>query len=354
MSLPPEQRLPVAARGDLARANPNRRGQEQAALGTVAIVVEWENAGSLLDETAAANIMNLAERIVEAADLIAGAPTLVMVSDPHVNSRAAYETVLMQLRQRFANQMTILAIDSPGGEYTDQKIAGVAASQSDLVVFADSDVRYRPNWLRLMLEPFHQPGIDYVHGRNVMMVDDLWGKAAAVYWFYPIEQEVPDGPTFVYFSNLAIRRSAYQRYPFPGNPGNRVACAIWCRGLATSGLVGKTSMAIGDHPPARGMAAVHKKALDYAGIDDGRYVARQISRPGRLFRASVRLVREILHSVKRSVYVGVTLRLSPLTAIQTLGIGLYYAALSGGAQMATALTASPAVPSVAVPPRRRQ
>ncbi|MFO1184045.1 MAG: glycosyltransferase family A protein [Bauldia sp.] len=315
-------------------------------IGSVSVVVEWENAGSILDETAVANVLNLAERIAEATDVIAGQPTLVMVSDPLVSSRGSYDTVLSRLRQRFANQMKIVAVDSPGGEYTDQKIAGTAASQSDIVVFADSDVVYRPGWLAQLLAPLHDPAVDYTHGRNVMMVDDIWGRAAAVYWFYPLEQEVPNGPTFVYFSNLAVRRSSYQRHPFPGAPGNRVACAMWCRALPESGLVGRPTMATGDHPPARGMAAVVKKGLDYSRIDDGRYVARNLSRPSRLFRATVRLLREIAHTLKRSIYVAVTLRRNPLEALQYVGIGLVYAVVTGIRQMALTLAPNPPTPKV--------
>lgn len=324
-------------------------GTAASPIGSVAVVVEWENAGSILDETAAANVLNLAERINEAAAFIEGTPTLVMVSDPLVSSRAAYDVVLTRLRQRFANQMSIVAVDSPGGEYTDQKIAGTAASRSDIVVFADSDVNYRPDWLGLLLAPLRDPAVDYAHGRNVMMVDDVWGRAAAVYWFYPLEQEVPEGPTFVYFSNLAIRRSAYQRYPFPGAPGNRVACAMWCRGLPESGLVGRPTMATGDHPPARGMAAVVKKALDYSRIDDGRYVARRLSRPARIFRASVRLLREILHSLKRAPYVAVLLGRGPLDALRCLGIGLVYAVVTGTAQIGVAMAPNPPTPRVSAP-----
>lgn len=314
-------------------------------LGTLSVVAEWENAGDLADETALANILNLAARILEAKDLVQGTPTLVMVSDPLVSSRVAFERVVDMLRKRYGNQLTIKAIDAPGAEYTDQKHAGVAATDSDILVFADSDCRYNLNWLPQLLAPLSDSAVDYSHGRNVMMTGDIWGQAAAVYWFYPLEQEVPDGPNGIYFSNLAIRRKTYRRHPFPGRPGNRVACNIWIRGILQSGLVGRRTLAKADHPPAYGLAGVYKKAVDYGSIDDGRYVARGFSRPARLARALIRLVREILHSLKRSLYVGYTLRLNPLRVLATLGIGLLYAVVTGLSQIRAALFDNPPVPS---------
>jgi urease gamma subunit len=322
-------------------------GRDLPEHGSVSVVVEWDNAEDIRDGAAMENLMNLGERIVEALDVISGPPRLVVVSDPEVTSRKSIRTVLRQLRQYFGEKFEILSIDAPGGKYTDQKIAGVAATESDIIVFADSDCHYRPKWLCEILAPLRDPDVDFAHGRNVMMVDSFWGKAAAVYWFYPIEAEVPHGPTFVYFSNLAIRRDAYRKHPFPGNPGNRVACAIWVRALPAHDFKGVPTMATADHPPAHGMANVIRKAVDYGRIDDGRYAARNMGRIDRLLRAVVRLFREILHSLKRSAYVGWKLRLNPVTALGTLGVGLVYAVVSGLTQIRAALFESPAIPKVA-------
>jgi len=332
--------------------NQDRTPRGNGNLGTLTVIAEWENAEDLADQTALANILNLAERIVEVRDIVAGKPGFVMVSDPLVSNAAAFGKVLSELCKQYGEKLAITSLDCPGGEYTDQKIAGVAATDSDIIAFADSDCRYHRDWLRTLLAPLANPDIDYAHGRNIMMVDSIWGQAAAVYWFYPLAQEVPDGPTFVYFSNLAFRRSAYLRYPFPGNPGNRVACAMWTRGLEASGLRGCKTMATADHPPAYGLGNVVRNAIDYSKIDDGRYAARNFGRGARVGRATLRLLREVLHSAKRCVYVGVVLRLNPLRVLQTLGIGLVYSLVTGIVQIGVAMFHTPQIPSVAAPARK--
>jgi hypothetical protein len=318
-----------------------------AVVNSLSVIVEWENADDIPDTTALANLLNLGDRIVEAQDLFTGPATLVMVCDPLKNSRVAFDKAVDAMKERFGNRMVFKILEVPGSEYTDQKIAGAAATDSDIIVFADSDCRYRPTWLRQMLEPFRDPKVDYTHGRNVMMLDDVWGKAAAVYWFYPLEAEVPNGPTFVYFSNLAMRRAAYESYPFPGNPGTRVACAMWTRKLPQTGLRPRPTMATADHPPASGMAAVIAKAVDYGSIDDGRYAARDFGRGARFGRAFLRMLRETARVIKRTPYVAVRLKLNPLVALETAGIGFVYAFVSGFAQMRAALVDRPKTPTVA-------
>mgnify|MGYP003350174534 CR=1 FL=1 len=60
---------------------------------------------------------------------------------------------------------------------------------------------------------------------------------------------------------------------------------------------------------------------------------------------------EILHTLKRTFYVGVTLRLSPLRALQCMGIGLVYAVVSGVRQIGVALAPNPPSPKVVMPSR---
>lgn len=314
---------------------------------SVSVVVEWENAGDIPDRAAMENLVNLADRIIEARAVIDGIPQLAVVNDPEVSSHASFEAVLKRLQKDFADKIEILPISSAGAKYMDQKIAGVAATKSDVIVFADSDCHYRPNWLVEILAPLANADVDFAYGRNVMMVDSFWGKAAAAYWFYPIEAELSHRLNFVYFNNLAIRRDAYRKHPFPGNPGNRLACAIWTRGIPAHDLKGVRTIATADHPPAYGISGVLRRAVEYGRIDDGRYAARNMGRINRLLRAAIRLVREILHSIKRSVYVGWKLGLGPVTILGTLGVGLIYAVVSGMTQIRAAIFESPAIPTVA-------
>lgn len=313
---------------------------------TLAVIVEWENADDIPETMALANLINLGERLVEGGEAYRGAPQLVMACDPEKSSRAGFLKAYDAMKARFGNALALSPLEVPNSEYLDQKIAGVAASSSDIVIFADSDVAYRPDWLARLLAPLSDPAVDYAHGRNVMTTDTIWGRAACVYWFYPMESEVADGPRFVYFSNLAMRRSAYERYPFPGDPGTRVACAMWTRNLPASGLKGRPTMATGDHPPALGFAALVAKAVEYGAIDDGRYAARAFSRGSRFLRGFIRLLRETVGVLKRTPYVSWRLGVRPYEPFAFLGLGLTYAVVTGVSQMTFALTASPKTPRV--------
>jgi len=324
-------------------------GVNEATL-TLSVVVEWENAARQLEATALANVMNIAERILEGKNAFAGMPDLVMVSDPLVNSRAAFDQAVLQLRTKYGHQLRVITVDAPDGQYIDQKIAGIAATDSEVIVFLDSDCWYQPGWVESMIDPFYDPSVDFTFGRASMMSDDIWGQAAAIYWFYPISQELSGPATAVVFNSLAIKRTAYCRHPFPSQPGDRVAMSVWTFGLRTGALNGRGTLATAHHPPAVGTRSVIRSAVAHGYVDDSRYSARRYGRPLRLLFALNRLFREILHTIKRSGYVAIKLRLNPVRGLIVFGISLLYSVTTGLAQIWFALFSSPPTPTVAVGP----
>jgi hypothetical protein len=320
---------------------------DHRAVGTVSIVLEWENAADCPDETTLNNVRGLADRIVEASSFIDGRPILVIASDPHASSRAAFEAVVSESRSSHSGRLDVVALDTPNARYVDQKAAGLAATDSDIIVFADSDCVYHENWLVNLLAPLADPASDFSFGRNFMMIDDLWGQAALVYWFYPVAHEPPPPKSGVYFNNFAIRRRAYSRHPFPVRPGSRLACAIWCRGLPASGLKGvAVPAATADHPPPCGLRGVYARAIEYGRIDDGRYAARGFGRAPRFGRAMIRLIRVTSRSLRRGPSVAFKLRLGPVRILSMISVALMYAITTGLTQVRAALLETPEIPAV--------
>ncbi|MDY7033025.1 MAG: glycosyltransferase family 2 protein, partial [Thermodesulfobacteriota bacterium] len=99
--------------------------------------------------------------------------------------------------------------------------AGLMLSSSDILVFADDDIRAFPTWLEGIAETFNNPKVALVGGKNLpdyvhtppQWLDDLWryneyGRCLgylALLDFGDVVRSIP--PTYIWGCNFAIQRS---------------------------------------------------------------------------------------------------------------------------------------------------
>jgi hypothetical protein len=101
--------------------------------------------------------------------------------------------------------------------YYSLKNEGGRRTKGEILLFVDSDCLPEDDWLRRLLESFHNPEVDVVTGNSYVDRDTFYAKTFAAGWYFP--PRLPDGPlvtvrtTFV--NTLAMRRHIFDKYPFP-------------------------------------------------------------------------------------------------------------------------------------------
>ena len=144
-------------------------------------------------------------------------------------------------------------------DYYQAKMAAVRRARGEVVVFADSDCAYEPDWLERLLEPFRRPEVHAVAGSTGMIVSSAYEMGmSAVYFLHPLLRRRPDAPIRhgdrYFANNAAFRRDLLERIPIPeGNRFLRGQCAAHAALLsAESVVIWQQPLARAVHPPLRG------------------------------------------------------------------------------------------------------
>jgi hypothetical protein len=152
-------------------------------------------------------------------------------------------------------------------------------------LFLDCDVIPEPDWLRCLLGSFCDPRVSVVGGGTYVALDDLLGKAFALFWFFPLRDEANElAATDSFFANnVAFRREVFERLPFPDSFVYRGRCCLLAAELRNRGVrIFRHRGARVSHPPPKGIVHFVLRAL-CEGHDE---IVLGRSRPG----GSARLV----------------------------------------------------------------
>lgn len=199
------------------------------------------------------------ERLVASLDSIAcqvPSPTLaraVVVLDSGDAPPALLET--LRARYPWISMQRIPA----GTDYGDQKAMAVSCVSGEVLVFADSDCRYQPEWLASILETFvTHPEIVVVAGETAVAITGSFTLAMALVFFFPrfsYETEVAPARGF-YGNNVAFRGDVFVRCPFPsGLPVFRGQNVVYSRLLHAAGIaIWRQPRARSVHSPPEGGA----------------------------------------------------------------------------------------------------
>ncbi|HUP25196.1 MAG TPA: glycosyltransferase family 2 protein [Thermoanaerobaculia bacterium] len=143
-------------------------------------------------------------------------------------------------------------------DYYQAKMTAVREARGEIVVFADSDCAYEPDWLERLLEPFQRDEVQAVAGHTGMTVSDTFEMGmSAVYFLHPQLSRRPGDtvrPGHRYFANnVAFRRTLLERRPIPeGRQFLRGQCTAHAEQLAADGVViWQQPHARAVHPPLR-------------------------------------------------------------------------------------------------------
>jgi glycosyltransferase involved in cell wall biosynthesis len=145
--------------------------------------------------------------------------------------------------------LTVRRIEA-GTDYYAAKMKGVAMTTGEVLILADSDCIYEPNWLQNLLTPFAtQPDVQVVAGETMTTIpprSGLWAGfsgayslAMAIVYIFPNWSLQPGlRKSHYYFcNNVAFRRSCLLEHPIPAHlPLYRGNCVVHALTLMRCGV----------------------------------------------------------------------------------------------------------------------
>ena len=100
----------------------------------------------------------------------------------------------------------------PNATYYRSKNRALATATGEILVFADSDVRYEPDWLERILDPFHEAEVNLVVGRALFEPGLLSKTLDLCDW--AATRPHSGWTDWFYGNNLAVRRLVFESFRF--------------------------------------------------------------------------------------------------------------------------------------------
>lgn len=126
-------------------------------------------------------------------------------------------------------------------EYTESKMLGASISKSQIVVYADSDMRYQKEWLENILKPFESRDRKLiVSGDTRLQTNSIYKASLNMTWMVQLLSENIKEPVDTYYfplNNFAAYRTDILEYPIPSKVAlYRNKIPLWEKILKSSGF----------------------------------------------------------------------------------------------------------------------
>ncbi|MEE9216378.1 MAG: glycosyltransferase [Anaerolineales bacterium] len=177
-----------------------RNGSRQIAPTQVTLAIEAWNARDLDDD----DLFKRSLRSLANQDYPIDQCQILVIVDASVRERDL-EWILRDLP-------TATFIRFPNATYFRSKNRALDAATGAIVVFADSDVRYTPEWLQRILDTFHDDEVNLVVGKTMYEPGFLSGTQNLVDW--AATRPHSGWTDWFYGNNLAVRRARFQDFRF--------------------------------------------------------------------------------------------------------------------------------------------
>lgn len=240
--------------------------------------------------------------------------------------------------RRHDSGLTIHTVSSPM-HYYEAKLEGARLATSDLVVFADADLRYEQGWLAALLAPFSDPETAFVTGETRIAIGGPYTFSVATTWLFARHYGAAPAPSLS-ANNCAVRRDVLLANPIPHDlPLYRAQITVHGRMLRQRGFTLRRVTARGWHGPPDG---AREWALRYlvSGADtvlagtwqvreDGTLTSRNTTWT-RVWTWTVAVTRKLVSSVVRTAQAWqerpATLAYAPVSlAVSVAGLALFIA-----------------------------
>lgn len=219
------------------------------------VIIEWENAK--LSELARTRRMLsvLGEQILGLDQSKWRRPELVILYDPFaIDPRMIQDTIAGAFGETLpASYIKILPAENM--RYYELKNYGAKQTETDVLVFLDSDVIPEPGWLAALLCGITQPSVDVIGGNTYIAPESLYSRAFALFWFFPLRSAGNDVITSKHFfaNNVAFKKAVFDKHHFPCHQKFRGQCTDLAKTLLANnyGLFLHHGARV-NHPPPNG------------------------------------------------------------------------------------------------------
>jgi hypothetical protein len=295
---------------------------------TISIIIEWENARL---SAAARSVRLLSELRLQAADIGTGPVELLLLFDPAETDAEELGAMLETQLGPPDGVIDWRLVEAAEAGYYRMKDQGARLASGDTLVFLDSDIVPEPGWLKELLSPFDDPGVQAVTGCTYIETPDLVSRVFALTWFFPLRSRPgPVVETRSFFANnLAFRRSLYERYPFPRLRGtSRGACIALAEQFVEEGItVYRNPTARVGHPAPNGLKHFIWRALAQGRDRLSRERMKQSRWGASIFAGAVRWIRHCGGSVMKILTRFYRVQLNPLLIPCAIAIAWAYYSL---------------------------
>jgi hypothetical protein len=301
-------------------------------LPTFAVIIEWDNARISEVGRAREMLRQLRAQIAGLEPAPAARPDIIILYDRHEVEDGLVEKVVSDCATPEEWPATVRILPTDGLGYYKQKNFGAAQvrDEVEVIVFLDSDVVPEDGWLASLLNSFADPAVAVVGGNTYITLDNLYSKAFALFWFFPLREEgtgLRQSPRF-FANNVAFRREVFASHPFPELPSFRGQCIALADALARDGIkihlrldarVSHPAPNGGRHFVARALCEGHDERIIQAERGAG-LAASPVGTCGRYGR-------DLARAAARTLRYGRRARLNPVTAVGALAIAGSYCTL---------------------------
>ncbi len=221
--------------------------RDSVALPSFSIVIETEN----LSVTEIAGLEESLDSLARQSPSPAEANEVLIIESGDTPA-AVLERVCVQYPW-----VRIVAI-SADIDYYDAKMEGARRATGEIVIYADSDCVYEPDWIRSLLAPFTAyPDIQMLGGETAIRGTGPYAIANAISFFFDGHSNATDlyGSATYFFNNVAFRRRFLLDNPVDHNlPLYRGHCVLHSHHMRRSGVtIWRQPRARAHHAPPHGL-----------------------------------------------------------------------------------------------------
>ena len=191
-----------------------------------AIIIEWENARISELSRTRRMLSALCTQIDELSLSVDGSPEILILYDQLEIGADIIEQTLAETFPAHEKIADIRIIPTEGQRYYELKNFGVGLTDVENVIFLDSDVVPEPGWLAGLLDALNLPEVDVVGGNTYISMENLYNRAFALFWFFPLRSDATALRKADHFfaNNVGFRRKILAAHPFPDLPQFRGQC----------------------------------------------------------------------------------------------------------------------------------
>ena len=206
----------------------------------VTCIVEWENASALERDAARLFLDGIGKRLSEFGKTSNLSTEILLVFDEDVSEDDLLEDVAACPSLENA-QLPVRLLYTPEASYYEKKGLAAKHTQSEILLYGDSDCEFVPGWIEALTGPILRDEVDMCRGATqARMEEGTIPIASAIGWFFstpssrdPLQAKMADR---FFANNFAIRRSVMEAVPIPRLAGSRTSGGPWIKRLNNANI----------------------------------------------------------------------------------------------------------------------